>query len=163
MVVGLYLKASCQLMCLEAPCQPLGWQNQPKPICWPKLTNLNETQTNVMNTISMPIPVCLLERNISIPAYFGYRFGIYRFIKKKYIYIYIYMCVGQFCPVFQLCEGKGPAQYPVWGETNIRGHPAEKWIKLPSEERWSMFVRNWAVSEDYGHLGTFVRGAWWTC
>ena len=22
-------------------------------------------------------------------------------------------CVGQFCPVFQLCEGKGPAQYPV--------------------------------------------------
>ena len=68
-------------------------------------------------------------------------------------------CVGQFCPVFQLCERKGPAQYPVWGETNIRGHPAEEWTKLPSEERWSMFVRNWAVSEDDGHLGTFVRGA----
>ena len=52
-------------------------------------------------------------------------------------------CVGQFCPVFQLCEGKGPTQYPMWGETNIRGHPAEEWIKLPSEDRWNMFVRNW--------------------
>ena len=80
-----------------------------------------------------------------------------------YIYIYMCVCVGQFCPVFQLCERKGPAQYPVWGEMNFRGHPAEEWTKLPSEERWSMFVRNWAVSEDDGHLGTFVRGAWWTC
>ena len=74
-----------------------------------------------------------------------------------------YSCVGQFCPVFQLCERKGPAQYFVWDETNIRGRPAEEWTKLPSEERWSMFVRNWAVFEDDGHLGTFVRGAWWTC
>ena len=57
---------------------------------------------------------------------------------------------------------KGPAQYPVWGQTNIRGQPAKEWIKLPSEERWSMLVRNWAVSEDDGHLGTFVRGIWWT-
>ena len=72
-------------------------------------------------------------------------------------------CVGQFCPGFQLCKGKGLAQYPVWRETNIWGHPAEEWIKLPSEERWSMFARNWAVSEDDGHLGTFVRGAWLTC
>ena len=72
------------------------------------------------------------------------------------------MCVGQFCPVLQLCEKKGSAQYPVWGETNIREHPAEEWTKLPSEERWSMFVRNGAVSEDDGHLGTFVQGAWWT-
>ena len=72
-------------------------------------------------------------------------------------------CVGQFCPGFQLCKGKGPAQYPVRRESNIRGHPAEEWIKLPSEERWSMFARNWAVFEDDGHLGTFVRGAWLTC
>ena len=72
-------------------------------------------------------------------------------------------CVGQFCPVFQLCERKGPAQYPVWGEMNIRGHPAEEWTKLPSEEMWSVSVRNWVVSEDDGHLGTFVRDAWRTC
>ena len=68
-------------------------------------------------------------------------------------------CVVQFCPELQLCEKKGPAQYPVWGETNIRGHPAEEWIKLSSEERWSMFVENWAVSEDDKDLGTFVQGS----
>ena len=57
---------------------------------------------------------------------------------------------------------KGPAQYPVWGQTNIRGQPAEEWIKLPSEERWSMLIKNWAASEDDGHFGTFVRGIWKT-
>ena len=57
----------------------------------------------------------------------------------KNIYIY---CVGQFCPVFQLCERKGPAQYSVWEETDIRGCPPEEWTKLPSEERWNTFVRN---------------------
>ena len=72
-------------------------------------------------------------------------------------------CVGQFCPVFQLCERKGPAQYSVWEETDIRGCPPEKWTKLPSEERWSTFVRNGAVSENDGHLGTSVRGAWRIC
>ena len=44
-------------------------------------------------------------------------------------------CVGQFCPGFQQCKGKGPAQYLVWRDTNIRGRPAEERIKLPSEER----------------------------
>ena len=58
--------------------------------------------------------------------------------------------------------GKGPAQYPVWGQTNIRGQPANEWTKLPSEERWSMLVRNGAMPADDGHLGTFVRGIWWT-
>ena len=106
-------------MCLKAPCRPLGWQNQPKPICWPKLTNLNETQTNVMNTISMPVPVCLLERNISISAYFGYRFGIYRFIKKKKKYIYIYMC-GPILPCVPAVWGERPG--PIF---RVRGdeHP----------------------------------------
>ena len=56
---------------------------------------------------------------------------------------------------------KGQAQYPVWGQTNIRGQPTKEGIKLSSEERWSMLVRNWAVSEDDGHLETFVRGIWW--
>ena len=65
------------------------------------------------------------------------------FYELKTIKNFIETCVGRFCPVFQLCVRKGPAQYPVWGETNIRGHPAEEWTKLPSEERWSMFVRNW--------------------
>ena len=55
---------------------------------------------------------------------------------------------------------KGPAQYPVRGQTNIRGQPAEEWTKLPSEERRSLLVMNWAVSEEDGHLGTFVRGIW---
>ena len=83
------------------------------------------------------------------------------------------LCVGQFCPMFKLCgrearpniifihtnrARKGPAQYPVWGQTNIRGQPAEEWTKLPSEERWGILIRNWAVSEDDGHFGTFVRG-----
>ena len=72
-------------------------------------------------------------------------------------------CVGQFYPVFQLCERKGPAQYSVWEETDIRGCPPEEWTKLPSEERWSTFVRNGAVSENDGHLGTSVRGAWRIC
>ena len=57
---------------------------------------------------------------------------------------------------------KSPAQYPVWGQTNIRGQPANEWTKLPSEERWSMLMRNWVVFEDDGHLGAFVRGIWWT-
>ena len=57
---------------------------------------------------------------------------------------------------------KGPAQYPVWGQTNIRGQSAEEWTKLPSEERWSILMRNRAVSEDEGHFGTFVRDIWWT-
>ena len=75
---------------------------------------------------------------------------------------YIYFCVGQFCPMFKLWARKGLAQYPVWGQTSVRGRPAEELTKLPSEERLSMVVRNWAVSEDEGHLGTFVRGIWWT-
>ena len=72
-------------------------------------------------------------------------------------------CVGQFCPVFQLCEREGPAQYSVWEETDIRGRLPEECTKLPSEERRSMLVENWAVSENDGHLGTSVRGVWWIC
>ena len=29
---------------------------------------------------------------------------------------------------------KGPAQYPVRGQTKVRGQPFEEWTKLPSEE-----------------------------
>ena len=35
---------------------------------------------NVMNTVSVPVSVCLLELNILVPAYFGYCFEIYHFI-----------------------------------------------------------------------------------
>ena len=59
-------------------------------------------------------------------------------------------CVGQFCPGFQQCKGKGPAQCLVWRDTNIRGRPAEEWIKLPSDERCSMLARSWGC----------VRGRW---
>ena len=55
---------------------------------------------------------------------------------------------------------KGPAQYPARGQMKVRGQPFEEWTKLPSEESWSMLVRNWAMSEDDGLLGTFVRGIW---
>ena len=53
-------------------------------------------------------------------------------------------------------EGPGPIsslRANEYSRTSIRGM-----AKLPSEERWSMLVRNWAVSEDEGHLETFVRG-----
>ena len=59
-------------------------------------------------------------------------------------------CVGQFCPRLQQCKGKGPAQYLVWGDTNIRGRPAKERAKLPSEERCSMLARS----------GDCVRGLW---
>ena len=55
---------------------------------------------------------------------------------------------------------KGPAQYPARGQTKVRGQPFEEWTKLPSEDSWSMLVRNWAMSEDNGLLGTFVRDIW---
>ena len=74
--------------------------------------------------------------------------------------IYNTYCVGQFCPMFKLWARKGPAQYSVQGQTSIRGRLAEELTKLPSEERWSIVVRNWAVSEDEGHLGIFFRGIW---
>ena len=56
-------------------------------------------------------------------------------------------------------EGPGPIS-SVRARPNIRGQPAEKWTKLPSEEKWSILMRNRAVSEDNGHFGTFVRGIW---
>jgi len=44
--------------------------------------------TSVMNTVL----VCLVERNISIPIYFGVPFqGVSEFLKKLIIYIYIYI------------------------------------------------------------------------
>ena len=95
-----------------------------------------------------------------------------------FFFFFVYCwCGGQLSPVFKLywrrtgpisspirTNGvrRGQAQYPVWGQTNIRGQPTKEGIKLPSEERWSVLVRNCAVSEDDSHLGTFVRGIWWT-
>ncbi len=67
-----------------------------------------------------------------------------------YYFIELCVCVGQFCPGFQQCKGKGPAQYLVWGDTNIRGRPAKERAKLPSEERCSMLARS----------GDCVRGLW---
>ena len=84
--------------------------------------------------------------------------GKHIFLRKD-----IYICVGQFYPGLQQCKGKGPAQYPVWGDMNIRGRPANERAKLPSEERCSMLTGSGSASEDYGHLGTFVRGAWLAC
>ena len=66
------------------------------------------------------------------------------------IEIYIYICVGQFYPGLQQCKGKGLAQYLVWGDTNIRGRPANERAKLPSEERCSMLAGS----------GVCVRGLW---
>ena len=45
---------------------------------------------------------------------------------------------------------KGPTQYPVRGQTKVRGQPFEEWTKLPSEERCSMLARS----------GDCVRGLW---
>ena len=51
---------------------------------------LNNILTNVMNTVSELVSVCLLERNISVPAYFGVPFQSvlelrYFIIKNIYI------------------------------------------------------------------------------
>ena len=46
-----------------------------------------------MNTVSDPVSVYLMKRNISIPVYFGVPFqGVSGFLKKlKIIYIYIFL------------------------------------------------------------------------
>ena len=45
-----------------------------------------------MNTVLDLVSVCLVERNISVPVYFGVPFqGVSGFLKKKKIYIYIYV------------------------------------------------------------------------
>ena len=47
---------------------------------------------NVINSISDPVSVYLVEWNILVPAYFGIPFqGVSGFL--KYIYIYIYICI----------------------------------------------------------------------
>jgi hypothetical protein len=43
-------------------------------------------QTNVVYSVSAPVSVWPLERNISVPVRFGVVFRVYR----KYLYIYIY-------------------------------------------------------------------------
>ena len=49
-------------------------------------------QINVINSVSKPVLVCLVEQNISVPAYFGVPFqGVSGFLKNIYIYIYIYV------------------------------------------------------------------------
>ena len=46
----------------------------------------------VINSVSDPVSVCLVERNILVPAYFDVPFqGVSRFLKYIYIYIYIYV------------------------------------------------------------------------
>ena len=47
--------------------------------------------TNVMNIISKLVSVCLLEQNISIPAYFDV--PLHTISGYSYLYIYIYMYV----------------------------------------------------------------------
>ena len=48
-------------------------------------------QINVINSVSKPVLVCLVEQNISVPAYFGVPFqGVSGFLKNIYIYIYVY-------------------------------------------------------------------------
>ena len=101
--------------------------------------------------------------NVSIALFIFYKSDIKIFLKWIINQRLKCNCVGQFCPVFQLCERKGPAQYSVWEETDSRRCPPEEWTKLPSEERWNTFVRNGAVSENDGHLGTSVRSAWRIC
>ena len=77
--------------------------------------------------------------------FISFNFLFYFFALKK-----IWYCVGQFYPGLQQCKGKGPAQYLVWIDTNIRGRPSKERIKLPSEERCSMLARS----------GDCVRGLW---
>ena len=51
------------------------------------------TYSIVINSVLDPISVCLVEWNISVPAYFGVPFqGVSGFL-KIYLYIYIYMYV----------------------------------------------------------------------
>ena len=44
---------------------------------------------NVMNTVSDPVSVCLLERNVLVPTYFGISLHIVLGLPLFYIYIYI--------------------------------------------------------------------------
>ena len=49
------------------------------------------THSIVINSVLDPISVCLVEWNISVPAYFGVPFqGVSGFL-NIYIYIYMYM------------------------------------------------------------------------
>ena len=46
-------------------------------------------KTNVMNTVSESILICLMERNILVLVYFGVPFhGVSRFLRKVYIFLY---------------------------------------------------------------------------
>ena len=45
---------------------------------------------NVMNTVSDPVSVCLLERNILVPTYFGISLNTVSGLPLFYIHIYIY-------------------------------------------------------------------------
>ena len=104
------------------------------------------------------------------PSSLGFRMKLQKTLTfQLYFYLInviignIWSYVGQFYPGLQQCKGKGPAQYLVWGDMNIRGRPANERAKLPSEERCNMLTGSGTASEDYGHLGTLVRGAWLAC
>ena len=56
----------------------------------PKIDNV--IFSNVINTVSEPVSICPMERNILVPAYFGVLFqGVLRFLIYIYIYIYIFL------------------------------------------------------------------------
>ena len=46
---------------------------------------------NVMNTVSDPLSVCLLERNVLVPTYFGILLHTVSGLPLFYIHIYIYI------------------------------------------------------------------------
>ena len=51
-------------------------------------------QINVINSVSKPVLVCLVERNISVPTYFDVPFqDVLGFLIYIYIYIYVYIYV----------------------------------------------------------------------
>ena len=46
---------------------------------------------NIMNTVSDPVSVCLLERNVSVPTYFGILLHTVSGLPLFYIHIYVYI------------------------------------------------------------------------
>ena len=51
-------------------------------------------ESNIMNTISDPVSVCLVERNIPVSVYFGVLVqGILGFLKKIKYNVYLYFLI----------------------------------------------------------------------
>ena len=60
------------------------------------------TYSIVINSVLDPISVCLVEWNISVPAYFGVPFqGVSGFL-KIYLYIYIFICMYMNTQIYNL-------------------------------------------------------------